>query len=224
VNIEVNMCAGTSAKSRTMAAQNSTFVARTRSGRRLCSSSRAAFSRASATSKRGDGLGLVDLALRDHREALAAGGLGDVREGHHGRSGEVLAGLLRGDVEERFEAPHGSEHGERGLDVDADVAGVHRDGEGLGGGQAGVEGAVDEQAPDVAERDLADEVLDVDAAVAEGAALLVGFGDLRLERDDSLEPGYEVGHLAAPLSMIDQPGCGRRWDGSVVDSVLLRGW
>ncbi|MCZ0980751.1 hypothetical protein O1L60_22025 [Streptomyces diastatochromogenes] len=51
---------------------------------------------------------------------------------------------------------------------------------------------------------MTDEVLDVDPAVAEGAALLVGFGDLRLERDDSLEPGYEVGHQAAPLSMIDQ--------------------
>ena len=38
VNIEVNMCAGTSAKSSTTADQNSTFVARTRSGRRACSS------------------------------------------------------------------------------------------------------------------------------------------------------------------------------------------
>ena len=53
VNIEVNMLAGTSAKSRTIAAQNSTFVASTRSGRRLCSSVSAARSSASATSYRG---------------------------------------------------------------------------------------------------------------------------------------------------------------------------
>ena len=50
VNIEVNMCDGTSAKSSMIAAQNSTFVARTRSGRRACSSSSAAFSSAAATS------------------------------------------------------------------------------------------------------------------------------------------------------------------------------
>ena len=48
--IEVNIRAGTSAKSRTMAAQNSTLVSSTRSGRRAFSSSSAAFSRATATS------------------------------------------------------------------------------------------------------------------------------------------------------------------------------
>jgi len=50
VNIEVNMCAGTSAKSSTMAAQNSTLVSSTRSGRRARNSASAALSRASATS------------------------------------------------------------------------------------------------------------------------------------------------------------------------------
>src|SRR6266700_611900 len=39
------------------------------------------------------------------------------------------------------------------------------------------------------------EFLDVNAAVAERAALFVGFGDFRLERDDTLESGREVGHL-----------------------------
>ena len=102
------------------------------------------------------------------------------------------------DVEQRFEAPDGRQHGQRGLDVDPDVAGVHRDGERLGGRQPGVEAAVDQQAPDVPEGHVTDQVLDVDAAVAERAALLVGFGDLRLERDDSFESGYEVGHRAAP--------------------------
>ena len=39
-----------------------------------------------------------------------------------------------------------------GFDVDADVAGVHRDRERLGRRQPGAEPAVDEQRPDVAER------------------------------------------------------------------------
>ena len=66
----------------------------------------------------------------------------------------------------------------RRLHVDADVAGVHRQRERLGRRQARVELVVDEQAPDLAEADPADEVLEVDAAVAQRAAFLVGFGDL----------------------------------------------
>ena len=50
VNIEVNRFAGTWAKSKTIAAQNSTFVSSTRSGWRSLSSASAAFSKASATS------------------------------------------------------------------------------------------------------------------------------------------------------------------------------
>jgi len=46
---------------------------------------------------------------------------------------------------------------------------------------------VDEEAPDLLERNRADEILDVDAAVAEHAAVLVGLGDLGLERDDAGE-------------------------------------
>src|SRR5919197_1377377 len=42
-------------------------------------------------------------------------------------------------------------------------------------------GPVHEQAPDLLERHLADEVLDVDAPVAESAALLVRLGDLGVE-------------------------------------------
>jgi hypothetical protein len=49
-------------------------------------------------------------------------------------------------------------------------------------------------------------LLDIDASIAEGAAFLVGFGDLRFERDDSFESGYEVGHQAAPLDAVDVPG------------------
>src|SRR5690606_39899891 len=61
--------------------------------------------------------------------------------------------------------------------------------------------------PDVAEGDLAHQILDVDAPVPESAALLVRFGDLRFERDDSFEPGYEVGHQAAPRDVGDGWAC-----------------
>ncbi len=54
VNIDVNSSAGTRAVSSTTADQYSTFVASTRSGRRACSSSRAAFSSSSATWKRAE--------------------------------------------------------------------------------------------------------------------------------------------------------------------------
>ena len=50
VNIDVNIDGGTSAKSSTMAAQNSTFVSIARSGRRDRSSASAASSSASAAS------------------------------------------------------------------------------------------------------------------------------------------------------------------------------
>jgi hypothetical protein len=39
---------------------------------------------------------------------------------------------------------------------------------------------------------VADEFLDVHAPVAEGAALLVGLGDLGLERDDAFEARLEI--------------------------------
>ena len=60
------------------------------------------------------------------------------------------------------------------------------------GGQARLERLVDEQPPDLLERDLPDELLDVDAAVAELAALAVGLGDLGLEGDDACEAGAEL--------------------------------
>jgi hypothetical protein len=49
---------------------------------------------------------------------------------------------------------------------------------------------------------LTDQLFDVDAAIAERAALAVGLGDLGLEGDDALEAGFErlsldVAHRAA---------------------------
>ena len=58
---------------------------------------------------------------------------------------------------------------------------------GFGGGQAGFEVAVDQQAPDLLVGDPADEILDVYAAVAQRAALFVGLGDLGFEGDYPFE-------------------------------------
>jgi hypothetical protein len=57
----------------------------------------------------------------------------------------------------------------------------------LGHRQTGLGLAVHEQAPHVLERERAGQVLDVDAAVAQGAALAVGLCDGGIERDDALK-------------------------------------
>ena len=59
-------------------------------------------------------------------------------------------------------------------------------------GKPRVERLVDEQPPHLLERHLAHQILDVDAAVAELAAVLVGLGDLRLEGDDPRKAGTEL--------------------------------
>ena len=86
------------------------------------------------------------------------------------------------DVEQLLQAPERGEHGEGALHIDADVAGMHRDGERLGGRQARVERPIDEQAPHVAVVVRTDEVFDVDTAVAQRAAFSIGLGDLRSRR------------------------------------------
>ena len=91
--------------------------------------------------------------------------------------------------------PHsGAEHRQRRLHVDARVAGADGERVRLGGRQARLEPAVDEQAPHLLERHLADEVLDVDPAVAQRAALLVGLGDLGGEGDDAFQAGLDFTH------------------------------
>ena len=65
-------------------------------------------------------------------------------------------------------------------------------GHGSAGGRPGQEGAVHEQSPDLLEGHVPDEVLDVDAPVAERAALLVGLGDLGRKRDHALEAGANL--------------------------------
>src|SRR4051794_2589678 len=131
--------------------------------------------------------GLVDYGLRHRRLAGAAGGLRDERQCHHRSAGEVVACLFVGDVEQLAEAPLGREPGERGLDVDARVAGSDDERPGLGRRKARLEVTVDQQAPHVLERDDPDELLDVDSPVTEGAPLLVGLSDLGGECDYALE-------------------------------------
>ena len=135
----------------------------------------------------GDGRRPVDVLLRHHRQTQPACRLGDERQRHHRRTGQVVADLRVVDVEQLLEPPEGSQHRERALHVDADVAGVHRDRERLGGGQSRVERAVDQQTPHVAVVVGADELFDVDAAVAQRSALAVGLGDLGLEGNDTFE-------------------------------------
>ncbi|SHV83817.1 Uncharacterised protein [Mycobacteroides abscessus subsp. abscessus] len=135
----------------------------------------------------------VDDALRHRGLVDTAGRLRDERQRRHRRLGQLVAGGVVVDVEQRLETPHRGQRGQRGLDVDTDVARVHVQWEGLGGRQAPAELAVHQQRPDVTERDaVAHQILDVDAAVAQGAAVLVRFGDLGREGHDTFEACDEV--------------------------------
>ena len=67
-------------------------------------------------------------------------------------------------------------------------------GVGRGRLQAGLRVVVDEESPDLLERDAADEILDVDAPVAQCPAVAIGLCDLRLEGDDALEARLELAH------------------------------
>jgi hypothetical protein len=160
-----------------------------------------------------DGGGLVDLLLRHGRQTQATGRLGDEGQRGHRHPGQVLAGLLVGDVQQLAETPVGGQHGDSGLHVHPDVAGVHRHRERLGGRQTRPELPVDQQRPDVAEGDLADQILDVHTAISQCAAFLVRFGDLTFEGDHTFEAWLEVGHLAL-LDLSPRSGAPLlRWDG-----------
>jgi hypothetical protein len=134
-----------------------------------------------------DGPRLVDLPLGHGRAAGAAGGLRDEGQRHDRRAGELVAAAVLVDVDQRLEAPLGAEQRHSGLQVDARVAGAEVQRVGIGGRHPRLELPVHEQPPDVLERHPAHEVLDVVAAVAQGATLLVGLGDLGGEGDDALE-------------------------------------
>ena len=135
----------------------------------------------------------VDLALRDGGLVDPAGGLRDVGQRHHRCAGELVTGGGVVDVQERRVAPDRREHRQAGLHVDADIAAVDRQRERLGGRQSLAEPAVHQQPPDVTESDLAvDQILDVDAAVAQRAAVFVRLGDLGGEGHDAFQACDEV--------------------------------
>ena len=134
--------------------------------------------------------------LRHRRLAGFARRLRDERQRHHRGAREVVAGLLVGDVDQLAEAPLGREHRQRRLHVDAVIARADGQRVRFGRRQARFEVAVDEQAPDLLVGDGADEVLDVDAAVAQRAAVFVGLGDLGGEGDDAFEARLDLSGAA----------------------------
>src|SRR3954470_16940176 len=64
--------------------------------------------------------------------------------------------------------------------------------------EPGLEVPVDEQAPDLLERDVPHELLDVETAVAQASALAVGLGDLGGEGEDAFHAGLGLGHVMPP--------------------------
>ena len=92
-----------------------------------------------------------------------------------GEAAEILLGLVVGDLVQLAELPHAataarSAPGDRPMQRPVMPTGS----KGSGSGMPRVDVVVDEEAPDVLVRELADQRLDVDAAVAERAALLSG--------------------------------------------------
>ena len=149
--------------------------------------------------------------------------VGDARrardDAHHlGRdSAEVLARLLVGDLVELAEIPLAGEACRLGLQVGRRVPGQARRLVRLGLGHRRVEVVVDEETPDVLVGVMADELDDVDAAIAELTALAIGLGDLGLDRDDALEPGLEIAHSAE-----ESTGRPSRWRAGKVDAMAHR--
>jgi hypothetical protein len=122
----------------------------------------------------------------------AAGRLGDDRDHRRREAREVVPRLGVLHVDELLQAPLARERGGCGLEIRHRAAGLCRQVDVLRAGHPGVEAVVDEEAPDLLVRHVADELFDVHPAVPERAALLVGLGNLGLEGDDALEARLEV--------------------------------
>ena len=148
------------------------------------------------------------LALGDDRGVDAIGvPVGEARglradRDHRGREpAQVLLRLVVRDVDQLLEPPLAAEaRGDR-LEVGRRLPREVARGVVLRGRQTGLGRLVDEEAPDLLERHRPDELLDVDAAVAERAAVAIRLGDLGLEGDDALEARLELGHRA-PLRSV----------------------
>ena len=104
----------------------------------------------------------------------------------------VLPGLVVRDLVELAELPQAGEPRRLRLEICRRTSRDAHRLEGLGKRHPGVDVVVDEEAPDVLVRVLADQRLDVHAAVTERATLAIGLHDLGLDRHDPLEAGLEV--------------------------------
>ena len=130
--------------------------------------------------------------------------VGDARrtrdDGHHlgGEPAEVVPRLLVRDLRHLPEPPDARQPRDLGLSVRGSVAREGRRLVRIGLRHARLEALVDEEPPHLLVRDVPDELLDVDAPVAESATLAIRLGDLRLDRDDAFESRLEVRDLAHP--------------------------
>jgi hypothetical protein len=104
------------------------------------------------------------------------------------------------------EPPDSGKAGDLRLRIRGRVAGQLRWLVRLGLGHPRIEALVHEQSPHLLVGHLAHELLDVDAAVAERAAFLVGLGDLGLDGDDAFESRLEVRDLAHPAGRYQARG------------------
>src|SRR5579862_4543747 len=160
--------------------------------------------------------------LRHGRTLGAPSRLRDDRERSRGEPPEILLRLLVVDVDQLAELPLPAEDGEHRLQVGHVAARAHLE-LAIGGGEAGLERLVDEKAPDVLERDIADELLDVDAAIAQRAAFAVGLGDLRLDGDDTCKAGNEFVHAGTSSNSISLP-TPRSFAARTTSAAAARSW
>ena len=114
-------------------------------------------------------------------------GTRDDRHDLRGEAAEVVPRLLVRDLGELAEAPDTREPRDLGLCVRRRVARQRGRLVRVRLGHARLEALVDEEPPDLLVGDVPDELLDVDAAVAERATFAIRLGDLRLDRDDAFE-------------------------------------
>ena len=138
-------------------------------------------------------LALDDLAL-GHRRRIAARRLRDQRERRGGEAPEVDPRVVCLDVDQLPETPLRPERREPGLEVGHRRPARLPELEVLGRRHPRLEAVVHQQAPDLLEGVAPDELLDVDAAVAERGAFPVRLRDLGLEGDDALEAGSKLVH------------------------------
>ena len=117
---------------------------------------------------------------------------------------EIVTRLLVRDVCQLAEPPDAGQAGDLRLRVGGGLTRKPARLVRLGLRHAGLEALVDEEPPHLLVRHLPDELLDVDAAIAQRPAFAVRLRDLGLDGDDALEPWPEFGRFAhRPVSARD---------------------